>query len=273
MLADWAREVAEGKRPAMIFSSTAIETGAPLVFSTTAAGCSDRMGLRSFHRVYGGWVDQHGKQVPPLDIRVVTAARLSAAFPFVSPTARPDRTDVTPLHLVDGGYYDVYGTLSAIDWIDDGLCDAATATKLRRILLVKIRPFIDTTPPETGKARGWFFQNFAPILGLYNVRGSAQKTNSDLHLDALTLRLKARFGDKGPILTQLDLTYPTQSDQQCNQPPLSWRLSPKQIGCINTAWDDLESSMCAQRHSNAGAAMLQWHCSDKAISASAAPDR
>ena len=56
------------------------------------------------------------------DIAIATAARLSAAFPFVSPAARPKprSTRLQPfpqgaenLHLVDGGYFDNSGSWSA----------------------------------------------------------------------------------------------------------------------------------------------------------------
>jgi len=50
--------------------------------------------LQNFHQVHSG-----------RDVRVETATRMSAAFPYVSPAARAD-TPWNAEHLVDGGYFD-----------------------------------------------------------------------------------------------------------------------------------------------------------------------
>ena len=52
-----------------------------------------------------------------LDFPAVTAARLSATFPFVTPTARPTQSDLGFYHVADGGYFDNFGALAAIQWI------------------------------------------------------------------------------------------------------------------------------------------------------------
>ena len=61
-----------------------------------------------------------------VDIALVSAARLSATFPIVSPSARaagswPKRYRY---HFVDGGYYDNYGMSTLLEWLDDALTSA-----------------------------------------------------------------------------------------------------------------------------------------------------
>ena len=59
------------------------------------------------------------REARDIGLKAVTAARLSAAFPYVSPAARLD--GVEPYHLVDGGYYDFYGLVALSQWVDDAL--------------------------------------------------------------------------------------------------------------------------------------------------------
>ena len=84
-LRGWQRDVAQGELPAVIFNATIVETGERLAFSTTASSaCLPKDGLttcaafQDFSSIYEG-----------ADIAITTAVRLSSAFPFISPPARP----------------------------------------------------------------------------------------------------------------------------------------------------------------------------------------
>jgi hypothetical protein len=84
-LRSWQKDVARGELPAVIFNATIIETGERLAFSTTASSaCLPKDGLttcaafQDFSSIYEG-----------ADIAITTAVRLSSAFPFISPPARP----------------------------------------------------------------------------------------------------------------------------------------------------------------------------------------
>src|SRR5262249_54560555 len=100
-LAEWRTDVWHDNRPANIFNATIAETGDRLLMGTTRVGGKHAWwrpaaGLRNFEDLY-----------PDRDIRVVTAARLSASFTYVSPAARGDGAPA--YHIVDGGYHDNYG--------------------------------------------------------------------------------------------------------------------------------------------------------------------
>ena len=160
-LRGWQKDVARGELPAMIFNATIIETGERLAFSTTApSACLWQEGLttcaafRDFSSIYEG-----------ADIAITTAVRLSSAFPFISPPARPlpaaslrdgkplaggqrkgDRgeNDFMNMHLADGGYYDNSGVAALVQWLHNGLSDLAdrNPTKLpKHILVIRINAF------------------------------------------------------------------------------------------------------------------------------------
>src|SRR5262245_7248961 len=101
-LGEWRRDTALAKRPGVVFHTTMVETGSPLLFSTTDHDQNTRV-AKTFDRLYGGY-----------DVPVTSAVRLSATQPYITPAARAHREDRSDLsdaeyHLVDGGYYDSYG--------------------------------------------------------------------------------------------------------------------------------------------------------------------
>jgi hypothetical protein len=110
-LSAWRAGVKEGWRPAAIFNATIAETGEPLLLSTTdfdrggprkGRNTARQPDLRTFYDEY-----------PGADLPVVTAVRLAASFPYVSPAARA-KTLTPENHVIDGGYYDNYGVASAV---------------------------------------------------------------------------------------------------------------------------------------------------------------
>jgi hypothetical protein len=146
------------------------------------------------------------------ELAVSTAARLSATFPFVTPTGRPTMLNtsasacraVSPppcgggdQHLVDGGYYENSGVVGAIEWIDDALTDLTNPAKNpkqypvpRDILLLAIDAFERPTDPEdpcqlsqTGPAgqsdevaHGVIYNLASPLHAVINVRGAGQRS-------------------------------------------------------------------------------------------------
>ena len=85
MLSDWSADARNGFMPALIINSMLVERGQPVVFSTTRfpRERNDKARIVNFYDLYPG-------EYLKYDIRVNTAARLSASFPYVAPAARPD---------------------------------------------------------------------------------------------------------------------------------------------------------------------------------------
>jgi hypothetical protein len=149
-LADWQRDTAEGWRPATAFGVTVVESGEHALLATYRTGR---------HDVTAG-----------LDVSMVTAARLSAAFPFVSPPARGDlRSDQgteASFHLLDSGMSDNSGWTAVRDWLEavhDDLHDV-------NVMIVDIR----SLPPRRASAptedNAWTLELTAPLRALLEVR-------------------------------------------------------------------------------------------------------
>jgi hypothetical protein len=251
-LSQWRQGVQEGWMPATIFNSTIDETGEPLSFSTTeisspktATGAAPSARNRSFEEMY-----------PGEDLHVVTAVRLAATFPFVSPAARPDTKSPNDYHMIDGGYYDNYGISRLIAWLEQGItelqdaCDDSRNSKeeeacrtrvVPKILVVQIRPFPADEEAQQKKT-GWAFQLYAPVKGLLSVRSTAQ-----LLRDREALTLFAQRWEPGDVPTaQAKIHFATfefggftgrQKDKAVN-PPLSWAMSPSQIQAVQHDWTE-----------------------------------
>jgi Patatin-like phospholipase len=233
-LSQWKTGVAEGWRPAAIFNSTIAETGEPLLFQTTefrkkaprkADGTPTTPERRSFYDLLQG-----------ADVPVVTAVRLAATFPYVTPAARP-ATVGPQFHLIDGGYYDNYGIASTVEWIDEALNDfMKNHTEITKddpesgpqFLVLQIRSFPDDDRPSP-RNRGWFFQAYAPLEGVMGARTTAQLVRDH---DALLRLQRLWWGNtcKAPRIRFAGFKF-TAPDA-----PLSWSMTKKQIKAVQEEW-------------------------------------
>jgi len=258
-LSQWQEDAKAGRRPGIILNTTVAETGQRLPLATvdlspTLEGEQTR---RWFYRTLGG-----------KDIRVVTATRLSAAFPYVSPAARADLSAHLP-HVVDGAYYDNYGMASIVEWLDDQL--SRPDNRIRRVLVVQIHAAptpkswmldaVDETrvmEPQTLadniKRRGWFFQIFAPIKALLGVREAAQLSHARVELRLLVERWRGNPGDPrlasnpGPTpsgtrtvqIQPVVFEFCAKGDARyCQEPaPLSWHLNDRERSAIAQSWQE-----------------------------------
>jgi hypothetical protein len=189
--------------PGLLFNATMVEPGRPLVFSNTAFLCpNDPRGLVNF-------CDLYPNLTQPYDIRVNTAARISASFPYVAPAARSNAVAaaVPDYHLVDGGYYDNFGVTSLLGWLEAAIEDPPACGKgqsalingvgktadneetakndLADVLIIEIRPF-PASSPRPGSVHGWGYQLTAPVDGILDVRDSGQLVHDDTELALFT---------------------------------------------------------------------------------------
>lgn len=241
-------------RPAVIFNAAIAETGERFLLSTsdidarnpadngqgvkTPESCEDlfeknfnkeNRGSRNFYELF-----------PCHDIPIVTAARLSASFPYVTPTGRAkldgNYRKYNKAHIVDGGYYDNYGIVSIIEWLKQKL----NSNNLpKKVLVVQIRS--NDTGYDTLKntTDGWFFQLTAPLKALYNVRTTGQRSRGDLEFENFKEyweTQKEKVTIKSVIFNfrlKKDDETPLEKDYE---PPLSWHLSLDEVEKIDEAW-------------------------------------
>jgi len=213
-LAEWREGVLEGWRPAVVFNATVVESGERFLIGTT--DLLPAMGRSSLR-------DPQFPQFAGRDVSLVTAARLSASFPYVSPAARPD-IDGTQIHAVDGGYTDNYGMATLLTWLDEAL--RAPGNPVHRVLIIEIRASPPASEPPPLVWRGWPFQTYAPISAMLNVRDTGQLPRNNEERQILT-RLAASCNIE---IKDAVFEYPPEDA------PLSWHLSPNDKKEIENVW-------------------------------------
>jgi hypothetical protein len=222
----WRAGVVSGALPVSIFNATVVETGRLMLLSPVDLGDRTFDPFVSFQCLY-----------PDRDLDLVTAARLSASFPFISPIARPSdevegrygsiRTE-PGFHLADGGYHDSLGVTALVSWLDAVLPEYRRLGG-REILLLEIRGY-DTRPAQLARQRdsperGWLYTLFGPLTTLLNVRATAQSVHGAEELRLL----RALWEDRGIRFTSVAFSLDEEG-------PLSWELAPAERQRIEQAW-------------------------------------
>ncbi len=229
-LSSWNGSAAEGKLPAMIMNATICESGERLLLGTT--GISGALSAEEARR---DAVDLHG---PDHDVGIVTAARLSASFPYVTPASRSTLDGAQP-HVVDGGYYDNYGMATLVEWLDEALTSAGDSIESVLVLQIHGAP-VDGASSQPGKTsnRGWFYQLLAPITTLVSVRSAGQVAHNDIELALV----QSKWNQKNiPVHSVL-------FEFQKPDPPLSWHLTLSDKTMIAEQWKVMDS--CIQKVSD-----------------------
>ncbi len=217
-LGEWRKGVQQGWRPAVIFNATLVESGEPLLLATT--------NILQKNQIEGPQRKTFAQLFPNNDIPVVTAVRLAATFPFVTPAARPIANG-PQYHVVDGGYYDNYGVNSLLEWLNEAF--ASTPPEKRPdVLIIQIRSFPAGANNPSAASKGWFYQAEAPVSALLNVRNTGQLVRDR----EAVLSFAAEWSDQNAKIRLATFEF------QGNDPPLSWQMNPAQIKDIQDQWHD-----------------------------------
>jgi hypothetical protein len=168
------------------------------------------------------------------DIEIATAARLSATFTYVTPvaTAWPEDDETWRGHIADGGYYDNYGVVTALQFLDDVLTRAQAERQPMKVAVVKIR----ASPASAGerpKDRQWWYQMGAPLLTLVNVRSAGQRERAEEEFHA-----SQRYWNlSGFDVREFDFGFNGE------ETPLSWQLSKAEQAAIATEWQKNDAEL------------------------------
>jgi hypothetical protein len=241
-LEGWRSDLSKGKRPAVIFNSTVVETGQRFSFSTSHLEKNQiAQGQDDFDRLYSC-----SKGCP--DMKVATAVRLSATFPVISPAARPyvdsllspvGFTDTGTLHFVDGGYFDNSGLVALSTWLDGALKDlvANRPSELPSdILVIQILPFPNpSVGGDSGIQGSSFFQAAAPaqtVVDVWKVETGFSQREFSFVVKRWQLEKDHRVN-----ITFVAIAFPQVAGAE--NPPLSWHLSDKEKAQIQQAWTEM----------------------------------
>jgi hypothetical protein len=224
-LSDWRRRVAEGTLPPAVLNATLAETGEQLLFTPLEVPREwNAHSLRLSDGLY--------------DIGLSTAARLSASFPWVSPMAtgalklegRELAASERPgPHVADGGYYDNFGVVTAVHWIETVLGGRDPELMKRGILLVVIsasplgREELAALP--AGRRGGSFYDTVGPLALLARVRDATQLARNRVELDLL----KDKWRALGARLSYVIF-------EPAGPGPLSWKLTTRERERVLGAW-------------------------------------
>jgi len=188
--------------------------------------------------------------VPGHDMPVLTAVRLSASFPYISPQAIPrlSRGEADKaLHVADGGYYDNSGLLTCIDVVDDVFASGDKDFP-KRIALIEIRAskLVDQSTPAKPDTDVLRTAVFGPLETLYNVQSNSQIVRTNWELSMQQQKWQLQYGiDCRHFVFHLS-----------GELPLSWQLTDAEKLEIKSHWPSADeqpqtSEATAARKDNA----------------------
>lgn len=217
-LRGWRPAIRRGALPAPIFHAMAVETGRQMLLTPLDLPAAGEAAYDAFLATY-----------PERDLGAITAARLSSAFPWVSPLPRPDCDCEPAWHLADGGYVDNDAVSGAMAFLEAAL-PAFAAAGGRDVLVIQIRVAFDrAVDPRAVPRRGWPFAALGPIEALLSARGSVQGRRN---AQALAL-LAERWAAEGVRIAHDETAFELAGDGVV---PLSWQLTRAERAAVEAAW-------------------------------------
>lgn len=159
------------------------------------------------------------------DLAVVTAARLSATFPYVTPLSR--QPGKSGYHIADGGYYDNFGITTALEWFSRVHARLNLYDLVEKVILVEIRAS-PVARPEPQENSGWLYATLGPAITLWNVRNTSQRN----HNEAAVAALKALLDQPAHRVPFERVAFELDT-----KAPLSWQLSRTEREAILSTWE------------------------------------
>lgn len=276
-LGEWSELAAEGAVPGVMFNTTLVENAellglsnldwaarSQLELGNTSSSGLQRTPFHSLESTYewsderkhdcGASCEERSKQgemheaqadasMPGVsrlwEISTVTAARLSATFPYVTPVSHPRDCGekCERYHVADGGYFDNQGVVAAATYVSA----LANAGKLagRRVVILRIESFPESEAPPV-LADGLATQSIAPLQTIIGARTTTQNRRSNVELDLLEDLLDQRH------IQYTEVTFqPPPKLPDAQGAPLSWQLDGCSLDRLN---EDFETSWSHNRH-------------------------
>ena len=252
-LSTWSEQILNGKIPIPIFNATLVEDGrrfliSPMTFCKPSSNKSV-----DFNTLYAGY-----------DIDVVTAARLSATFSYVSPISRYVGENKNQkgkgkgnYHIADGGYFDNSGVVTMVEWLNEWL-DPQKGLNIKRVLLLQINAFPKTEPSKNESGGGgWWQAIIGPLLTLFSVRDTTQLSRVSTEVELLQQRWKNQVK-----IAYCPIFFPKNGKNGENKPPLSWQLTEKQKQNIKNGWCGIKKEIGEQIGEQIGEEWKKWGFED-----------
>ncbi|MGL5794018.1 MAG: hypothetical protein ACRC06_06310, partial [Waterburya sp.] len=241
-LAIWRQAIMQGNLPIPVFNATLVEDGFRLLISPMNFGQSFSKKFFDFHSLYPGY-----------DLNVVTAARLSATFPYVSPICRDDRQIKKNYHGADGGYFDNSGFVTAVEWLMELLKTNNQDHKLKNVLILQINPFPESSlAPQAKKNSGLFMATLGSLLAIFKVRDPISQARNYAEVELLQQKwqsINQTCQEQRIDIQYFPIFFPSQeqasefyNQQGEYRPPLSWKLTQKEKNALKHGWQAIKNS-------------------------------
>lgn len=216
-IGDYTLPEREGRCPLLFITPAIIPTGRQLLISSQP--CSPL--LRQ------GYIDELRSLVPDADhLRLTTALRMNASFPFVLPPVRLPTDRV--LEAVDAGAIDNFGEIIALRFLWN--MRAAVAQHASKVLLIEIRDLPEGTSSELHERRSALGEFVRRLGGLYSSFTGARQILTRFSSEVLAA------GYPVPVEKYVLAYHPRDG----RYPPLGFTLRPAdQAAMLQTLTDSL----------------------------------
>ena len=192
--AELAAGEAAGWRPSLLVSPVLVEDGRRLLISN--GDVSSLLKVPGEHPALQA-LSYYGHIEPwPGTLRLSTAVRLNASFPYVSPPAELP-TD-PPRHALDAGYYDEHGVELAGTWIwqhRKWLLEQTSGVLLVQVPDARAR---DRRASVEADRRGWWGAGLLGLTGPIETLRASQSAANDYRNDQLVRLLDDELNDSRP---------------------------------------------------------------------------
>lgn len=249
-MAEVGRAAAEGRVAAPIINAMLVENGVPYALTPLDLPGS----LRAVRPDAPCPFISFASALPERDLSILTAARLSATFPYVTPMSRP--VDLaSPLgsgdlpapphtadscgrqaaqaHVGDGGYFDNFGVAALSAWMNDAFTGGTLSPQMR-ILWLNVY-WEEPEPTDFAPLSGAHVASQGPFKGLVNARGSTQRSRNRAALAALADAWNRPACADCPTVERLQVRDLVLSETL----PLNWQLGQRDKDLIRGHWADI----------------------------------
>lgn len=219
-----------GIRPSLIFSPMVVETGQPLWISNLALGQLRAGAPNLALELFELFPDARDR------LRLSTAVRMSATFPYVSPTGvlptEPSRG------VVDAGYYDNFGMVAANAFLQAPAIQNWLLANTTGVVVLQLRAFNDTQNTDEDEESNSALERalyglVSPIAGAASARNVAMRARNDREFD-LVRRLYAQR-DPDFLFETIELT----SDAETS---LNWYITPQEVESLRRSLSKLDGA-------------------------------
>lgn len=205
----------ESTIPMLIMAPTIINDGRKLYIGANNISYMGKSEIKNGFKVKGVDFKRFFVRKGGGDIRYLSALRMSATFPYVTPNISLPSSP--PMEIMDAGLTDNFGVTDAIwflyvfrDWI---------AANTSGVILLTIRDSQKNAPVDSRESTSLFQKLFSPIQGFYRNFENIQDINNDSKIE------KAREWFDGSIYT-VNLEYNSANNLELKErASLNWRLT------------------------------------------------